>query len=92
MPERPSDFFTDVSASMRATARRSSLPGGGFENGSSSTGTRLNGDRDVRLVTDPCKPLCRMGNTYQRELKYLKDKGYTWQWIDDYWQVFRGRP
>jgi len=31
--------------------------------------------------------LYRGGNTYQRELKYLKDKGYEWTSAGDHWRV-----
>ncbi|MFI0976888.1 polymorphic toxin-type HINT domain-containing protein [Streptomyces sp. NPDC021093] len=46
----------------------------------------------IRLVTDPTKPLYRLGNVYQRELKYLEGKGYGWRKVDDYWEVIRVRP
>jgi hypothetical protein len=46
----------------------------------------------IRLVTDPTKPLYRRGNVYQRELKYLKDKGWGWRKVGDYWEVIRVRP
>ncbi|MER8029580.1 RHS repeat-associated core domain-containing protein [Streptomyces bauhiniae] len=46
----------------------------------------------IRLVTDPTKPLYRRGNVYQRELKYLKDKGWGWRKVENYWEVIRVRP
>jgi RHS repeat-associated protein len=48
--------------------------------------------KPIRLVTDPTKPLYIKGNVYQRELKYLRDKGYGWRKVDDYWEVVRIRP
>ncbi|WP_194917795.1 RHS repeat protein [Catenulispora rubra] len=48
--------------------------------------------KEVRLVTDPNTPLYEKGNVYQRELKYLKDNGYGWVPVDDYWVVVRVRP
>lgn len=42
---------------------------------------------ELRLVTDPNRPLYSGGNVYQRELKYLQDRGYTWQKTGDYWVV-----
>jgi hypothetical protein len=52
----------------------------------------LNSGTEVRLVTNPNEPLYKGGNTYQRELRYLQDKGYGWQPVGDYWQVVRVRP
>jgi hypothetical protein len=46
---------------------------------------------EIRLVTDPFEPLYRGGNYYQRELKYLRDRGYIFVERDDYWVVTRGR-
>ncbi|MGW4213107.1 RHS repeat domain-containing protein, partial [Lentzea sp. NPDC004789] len=46
---------------------------------------------EVRLVTDPFTPIYEGGNFYQRELKYLKDRGFTFEARDDYWVVKRGR-
>jgi hypothetical protein len=43
-------------------------------------------------VTDPNKPLYKGGNTYQRELKYLKDRGFGWVPSGDHWKVIRVRP
>jgi len=48
--------------------------------------------KEVRLVTDPNTPIYEKGNVYQRELKYLKDNGYGWVPVDDYWVVVRVRP
>ncbi|WP_093622619.1 Hint domain-containing protein [Streptomyces sp. 3213.3] len=48
--------------------------------------------RPIRLVTDPNNPIYRRGNVYQRELKYLRDKGYGWRQVGDHWQVIRIRP
>jgi hypothetical protein len=48
--------------------------------------------KEVRLVTDPNTPIYKRGNVYQRELKYLKDNGYEWIPVDDYWVVVRVRP
>ncbi|MFI9833765.1 RHS repeat-associated core domain-containing protein [Streptomyces sp. NPDC051913] len=48
--------------------------------------------KTIRLVTDPNKPLYIGGNAYQRELKYLRDKGYGWRKVGEYWEVFRVRP
>ncbi|WP_254402036.1 hypothetical protein [Streptomyces sp. AC555_RSS877] len=48
--------------------------------------------RPIRLVTDPTKPLYSKDNVYQRELKYLQDKGYGWRKMDGYWEVVRIRP
>ncbi|WP_455753186.1 RHS repeat-associated core domain-containing protein [Streptomyces chartreusis] len=48
--------------------------------------------KTIRLVTDPNKPFYRGGNGYQRELKYLKDKGYGWRKVGEYWEVVRIRP
>jgi hypothetical protein len=47
---------------------------------------------EVRLVTSPEEPLYMGGNTYQRELRYLSDKGYGWEPAEDYWRVVRARP
>ena len=52
----------------------------------------LSSDNEIRLVTDPDAPLYSGGNTYQRELQYLQDKGYGWEQVDDYWRVVRVRP
>jgi hypothetical protein len=52
----------------------------------------LEGGDEVRLVTDPEKPLFAGGNTYQRELRFLNDRGYGWEQVDDYWRVVRVRP
>ncbi|MDT0485312.1 polymorphic toxin-type HINT domain-containing protein [Streptomyces doebereineriae] len=38
--------------------------------------------KPIHLVTDPTKPLYTKGNVYQRELKYLQDKGYGWRTVD----------
>lgn len=46
---------------------------------------------EIRLVTDPYKPLYQGGNVYQRELRYLRDRGYTFEQNDDYWIAVRGR-
>ncbi|MEU0413505.1 hypothetical protein ABZ307_37690 [Streptomyces griseorubiginosus] len=43
-------------------------------------------------MTDPTKPLYSKGNVYQRELKYLQDKGYGWRKAGDYLEVIRIRP
>lgn len=48
--------------------------------------------KELRLVTDPDTPIYKMGNVYQRELKYLKDNGYEWIPEGDYWVVVRVRP
>lgn len=42
---------------------------------------------ELRLVTNPNQPLYQGGNVYQRELKYLQDRGYRWIPKDDYWVV-----
>jgi hypothetical protein len=47
---------------------------------------------EIRLVTNPDAPLYSGGNVYQRELKYLKDKGYGWEQVGDYWRLTRVRP
>ncbi len=47
---------------------------------------------DIRLVTSPDTPLYQGGNTYQRELKYLRDKGYAWEQAGDHWIPVRTRP
>ncbi|HEX5496033.1 MAG TPA: RHS repeat-associated core domain-containing protein, partial [Mycobacteriales bacterium] len=52
----------------------------------------LEGGNDVRLVTDPNKPLYSGGNTYQRELKYMQGRGYGWEEADGHWSVQRVRP
>jgi len=46
---------------------------------------------EIRLVTDPTKPLYQGGNTYQLELRYLRDRGYTFQPYDDYWIAVPGQ-
>jgi len=43
-------------------------------------------------VTDPNNPIYRRGNVCQRELKYLRDKGYGWRHVGNYWEVIRIRP
>lgn len=45
--------------------------------------------RKIRLLTDPNKALYEGGNVYQRELRYLKKKGYGWEQDGDYWRVIR---
>ncbi|MEJ3743812.1 DNRLRE domain-containing protein [Actinomycetes bacterium KLBMP 9797] len=47
---------------------------------------------EIRLVTDPNQPLYKTGNTYQRELKYLKKKGFGWTPSGDHWRLMRVRP
>jgi hypothetical protein len=47
---------------------------------------------DIRLVTDPTKVFYEGANGYQRELRYLRDKGYGWQKVGQYWEVVRLRP
>jgi hypothetical protein len=44
---------------------------------------------EIRLVTNPNRPLYQGGNVYQRELRYLRNRGYTWQQVDDYWIAAR---
>ena len=52
----------------------------------------LDSGSEIRLVTDPTRPLYKRGNTYQRELKYLrKNKGYGWEQVGDYWRVIKVR-
>ncbi len=51
----------------------------------------IEGGGEIRLVTDPFTPMYRGGNVYQRELRYLKDRGFTFEAQDDYWVVTRGR-
>ncbi|HWM04499.1 MAG TPA: hypothetical protein VNP92_19350 [Actinophytocola sp.] len=46
---------------------------------------------DVLLVTDPGRPLRSGGNTYQRELRYLVDRGYRWERLGEHWRVHRAR-
>ncbi|MEU6371825.1 polymorphic toxin-type HINT domain-containing protein [Streptomyces sp. NPDC046909] len=46
----------------------------------------------IRLVTDPGKSLYIGGKVYQRELKYLMGKGYSWRQVDNYWEVYRILP
>jgi hypothetical protein len=46
---------------------------------------------EFRLVTDPYAPLYSGGNVYQRELRYLRDLGYTFQQSGDYWIAVPGR-
>ncbi|MFG3370523.1 hypothetical protein ACGF0K_36940 [Streptomyces sp. NPDC048156] len=46
----------------------------------------------IRIVNDPTVPLYKRGNVFQRELKYLKDKGYGWREDGEYWEVYRVRP
>jgi RHS repeat-associated protein len=46
----------------------------------------------VRMVNNPNKPIYEEGNVYQRELKYLKDKGYGWREVGEYWEVYKIRP
>lgn len=38
-------------------------------------------------MTNPNEPLYQGGNTFQRELTYLQDRGYTWQDQGDYWNA-----
>jgi RHS repeat-associated protein len=48
---------------------------------------------EIRLVTDPTRPIYSGGNTYQDELRFLKnDRGYDWRQVDDYWGIFKTRP
>ena len=42
---------------------------------------------EIRLVTNPNEPLYQGGNTFQRELRYLQDRGYTWQEQGDFWNA-----
>jgi hypothetical protein len=47
---------------------------------------------EIRLVTNPSKPLYSGGNTYQRELKYLNKRGYgRFEQSGDYWVARPGR-
>ena len=46
---------------------------------------------EVRLVTDPHAPLYSGGNVYQRELRYLRDRGYRFEQSGDYWVAVPGR-
>jgi len=46
---------------------------------------------ELRLVTDPYAPLYSGGNVYQRELRYLRDLGYTFQQSGDSWIAAPGR-
>lgn len=46
---------------------------------------------ELRLVTNPNAPLYQGGNVYQRELRYLRDRGFTFQQADDYWLAVPGR-
>ena len=47
---------------------------------------------EIRLVTNPYKPLYSGGNTYQRELKYLNQRGYgRFEPSGDYWIAGPGR-
>lgn len=47
---------------------------------------------EIRLVTNPYKPLYSGGNTYQRELKYLNKRGYgRFEQSGDYWVAGPGR-
>jgi hypothetical protein len=48
--------------------------------------------KTIRLVTDPTKVFYEGANGYQRELRYLRDKGYGWQKVGQYWEVVRLRP
>jgi len=47
----------------------------------------INRGDEIRLVTNPNEPLYQGGNTFQRELRYLQDRGYTWQEQGDYWNA-----
>ena len=40
---------------------------------------------EIRLVTNPHAPLYSGGNVYQRELRYLRDRGFLFEQRDDYW-------
>ena len=46
---------------------------------------------ELRLVTDPHKPLYSGGNDYQRELDYLRKRGYDFEQSGDYWIARPGR-
>jgi hypothetical protein len=47
---------------------------------------------EIRIVgTDPTAPIYRGGNFLQREIRYLRDRGYTFRKVDDYWIAVLGR-
>ena len=46
---------------------------------------------EIRLVTNPYEPIYSGGNTFQREIRYLKDLGYTFQESGDHWVAVPGR-
>ncbi|CCH30243.1 YD repeat-containing protein [Saccharothrix espanaensis DSM 44229] len=54
--------------------------------------TALSRPGEVRIVTNPDAPVYAGGNVFQREVKYLKDKGFGWEQVDDYWRVVKVRP
>ncbi|WP_406490673.1 polymorphic toxin-type HINT domain-containing protein [Streptomyces sp. NBC_01604] len=52
--------------------------------------------RPIRLVTDPNKARYVKGNVFNRELKYLQGKGYSWRQVEfgdqPAWEVYKLRP
>jgi hypothetical protein len=45
----------------------------------------IEGGREIRIVTDPYTPLYWEGNVFQRELRFLRARGYTFERTGDYW-------
>jgi RHS repeat-associated protein len=46
---------------------------------------------EIRMVTNPTQPLFAGGNTFQREIRYLRDLGYTFKQTGDHWVAVPGR-
>lgn len=46
---------------------------------------------EMRLVTNPFVPIYSQGNTFQREVRYLKDRGYGFEEVGDHWVAVPGR-
>jgi len=46
---------------------------------------------EIRLVTNPRAPQYSGGNVFQREVRYLKDRGYRFVKRGDYWMGVRTR-
>lgn len=51
----------------------------------------IDAGREIRMIDNPNKPIYFDGNTYQREIKYLKGRGFGWVPVAEYWLVVRVR-
>ncbi|MFY1695934.1 LamG-like jellyroll fold domain-containing protein [Solwaraspora sp. WMMA2101] len=94
MLDRPSGAFDADFLNIRGTLNNGKGGVGGWNwtrNKRFINDAFANGN-EVRIVTNPNVPNYAGGNVFQRELKYLRDKGYGWAPVGDHWLVTKVRP